>query len=108
MKRVQFEHSTIPYLFIAPQIAIIAIFFIWPAGQAIHQSFLLEDAFGLSSQFVWFRNYVDTIGDAAWIQAAWFTTIFSALVTFLSLGIALLLAVKANEVIRGASHIKLH
>ena len=106
MKRVQFEHSTIPYLFIAPQIAIIAIFFIWPAVQAIHQSFLLEDAFGLSSQFVWFRNYVDTIGDAAWLQAAWFTTIFSALVTFLSLGIALLLAVKANEVIRGASTYK--
>ena len=75
MKRVQFEHSTIPYLFIAPQIAIITIFFIWPAAQAIHQSFLLEDAFGLSSQFVWFRNYVDTIGDAAWLQAAWFTTI---------------------------------
>lgn len=106
MKRVQFEHSTIPYLFIAPQIAIITIFFIWPAAQAIHQSFLLEDAFGLSSQFVWFRNYVDTIGDAAWLQAAWFTIIFSVLVTFLSLGIALLLAVKANEVIRGASAYK--
>ena len=43
MKRVQFEHSSIPYLFIAPQIVIIAVFFLWPAGQAVHQSFLLED-----------------------------------------------------------------
>ncbi len=102
MKRVQFEHSTIPYLFVAPQIIIIVVFFLWPAAQAIYQSFLLEDAFGLSTQFVWFRNYKDTILSTSWLQAASFTMLFSALVTFLSLAIALLLAVKANEVIRGA------
>ncbi len=106
MKRVQFEHSPIPYLFVAPQLLIIAIFFLWPAGQAVYQSFLLEDAFGLSSQFVWFRNYADTIFNDSWLQAAWFTAIFSTLVTLLSLGLALLLAVKANEVIRGASTYK--
>lgn len=106
MKRVQFEHSVIPYLFVAPQIIIIVIFFIWPSAQAIYQSFLLEDAFGLSSQFVWFRNYEDTILSTSWLQAAGFTIVFSALVTFLSLSLALLLAVKANEVIRGASTYK--
>ncbi len=106
MKRVQFEHSAIPYLFVAPQIIIIFVFFLWPAAQAIYQSFLLEDAFGLSSQFVWFRNYKDTIFSDSWLQAAGFTMVFSALVTFLSLAIALLLAVKANEVIRGASTYK--
>jgi sn-glycerol 3-phosphate transport system permease protein len=102
MKKVQFGHSPIPYLFIAPQITIIVIFFLWPAGQAIYQSFLLQDAFGLSSQFVWFRNYTDTILTDAWFQAAGFTMIFSFLVTILSLALALLLAVKANEVIQGA------
>lgn len=106
MKRVQFEHSSIPYLFVAPQIAIIVIFFLWPAAQAIYQSFLLEDAFGLSSQFVWFKNYSDTILSTSWLQSAGFTAIFSLLVTFLSLALALLLAVKANEVIRGASTYK--
>lgn len=106
MKRVQFEHSAIPYLFVAPQIIIIVVFFLWPAAQAVYQSFLLEDAFGLSSQFVWFRNYTDTIFSDAWLQAAGFTIVFSFLVTFLSLGLALLLAVKANEVIQGASTYK--
>ena len=106
MKRVQFEHSPIPYLFIAPQIIIIVIFFLWPAGQAIYQSFLLEDAFGLSSQFVWFRNYQDTIFSSSWLQAAGFTIFFSAIVTLFSMGLALLLAVKANEVIHGASTYK--
>ncbi len=106
MKRVQFEHSSIPYLFVAPQIIIIAIFFLWPAAQAIYQSFLLEDAFGLSTQFVWFRNYTDTVLSNSWLQAAGFTAIFATLVTFLSMGLALLLAVKANDVINGASSYK--
>jgi len=106
MKRVQFEHSPIPYLFVAPQIIIIVVFFLWPAGQAIYQSFLLEDAFGLSSQFVWFKNYKDTVLNDAWLQSAGFTLFFSAIVTFLSLALALLLAVKANEVIHGASTYK--
>ena len=78
------------------------MFFLWPAAQAIYQSFLLEDAFGLSSQFVWFKNYSDTVLSNSWLQAAGFTVIFSTLVTILSLAIALLLAVKANEVIHGA------
>ena len=89
MKRVQFEHSPIPYIFVLPQIVIIAVFFLWPAAQAVEQSFLLEDAFGLSSRFVWFRNYKDMILNDAWLQSAGFTLVFSTLVTFFSLAIAL-------------------
>lgn len=106
MKRVQFQRSVVPYLFIAPQIIIISIFFLWPAAQAIKQSFLLEDAFGISSRFVWFRNYNDTVLNEAWLQSAGFTLVFSALVTFLSLGIALTLAVRANEVLHGSNSYK--
>lgn len=106
MKRVQFERSPIPYLFLLPQIGIIFIFFLWPAVQAVHQSFLLEDAFGLSSQFVWFRNYEDMVLDRDWVNSAVFTMIFSTIVALGSLALALLLAVKANEVIRGASAYK--
>ncbi|RCK44924.1 glycerol-3-phosphate transporter permease [Thalassospira profundimaris] len=106
MKRVQFGHSPVPYLFVAPQIIIIAIFFLWPAAQAIHQSFLLEDAFGMSSQFVWFRNFEDVLSNPAWLRSAWFTVIFSALVAVLSIAISLFLAVRADEVIRGAKAYK--
>lgn len=106
MKRVQFKHSPVPYIFVAPQVLIIAIFFLWPAGQAIYQSFLLEDAFGLSSQFVWFRNYEDMILDSQWVQSATFTFFFSIAVSFLSLMISLFLAVRANEVITGARSYK--
>lgn len=102
MKRVQFEHSAVPYLFIAPQILIISIFFLWPAAQAVYQSFLLEDAFGMSSQFVWFRNFEDVLSSASWSRSAIFTVIFSVLVAVISIAISLFLAVRADEVIRGA------
>ena len=106
MKRVQFGGSSFPYLLLLPQMAIISIFFFWPAAQAVYQSFLLEDPFGLSSQFVWFRNYEDMVLDDDWLDSAIFTIVFSFIVSFGSLGIALLLAVKANEVIHGGSTYK--
>ncbi|GAA0618708.1 MULTISPECIES: ABC transporter permease subunit [Thalassospira] len=106
MKRVQFEHSAVPYLFIAPQILIISIFFLWPAVQALYQSFLLEDAFGMSSQFVWFRNFEDVLTSSSWTRSAIFTVVFSVLVSVLSIAISLFLAVRADEVIRGAKSYK--
>lgn len=106
MKRVQFGHSPLPYIFVAPQIIIIAIFFLWPALQAIHSAFLLEDAFGLSSQFVWFRNFKDVLSNPAWLQSAGFTVVFSFLVAFLSIAISLVLAVRADEVLKGAKAYK--
>ncbi|MAO93018.1 MAG: glycerol-3-phosphate transporter permease [Rhodospirillaceae bacterium] len=106
MKRVQFEKSSLPYLLLLPQIGIICVFFLWPAAQAVYQSFLLEDAFGLSSRFVWFRNYEDMVFDADWVHSAGFTMLFSIIVSLGSLAIALLLATRANEVIRGASTYK--
>ncbi len=106
MKRVQFEHSAVPYLFIAPQILIISIFFLWPAAQALYQSFLLEDAFGMSSQFVWFRNFEDVLSSSSWTRSAIFTVVFSVFVSVLSIAISLFLAVRADEVIRGAKSYK--
>ncbi|MCC9622811.1 ABC transporter permease subunit [Thalassospira sp. MA62] len=106
MKRVQFENSAAPYLFIAPQILIISIFFLWPAAQAVYQSFLLEDAFGMSSQFVWFRNFEDVLSSSSWTRSAIFTVVFSVLVSVLSIAISLFLAVRADEVIRGAKTYK--
>jgi sn-glycerol 3-phosphate transport system permease protein len=79
---------------------------LWPALQAIHSAFLLEDAFGLSSQFVWFRNFKDVLSNPAWLQSAGFTVVFSFLVAFLSIAISLVLAVRADEVLKGAKAYK--
>ena len=106
MKRQQFNHVTLPYLLIAPQLAIIMIFFVWPAAQAIYQSFMLEDPFGLASQFVGFDNFREVVSSDHYATSAVFTLVFSALVAFLSMAIALLLAVKADGIIHGQSAYK--
>ena len=69
-KRVVFQHRVLPYLLVAPQLAITLVFFIWPAGQALFQSVLLEDAFGLSTQFVWFENFERLFTDRNYLHVA--------------------------------------
>jgi len=98
-----FHHGLLPYLLLAPQILIIALFFIYPAAQAIYLSFTLEDPWGLSSEFVWFDNYIELFQSSDYLSSLGFTLVFSFVVAFLSLAFALILAVKANSVIHGKS-----
>jgi len=102
-KRVVFSHKTLPYLLLAPQLAITVIFFFLPAGQAMWQSFRIEDAFGLSSQFVGWGNFVDLFSNPDYVNSFKVTIEFSLLVACSGLVIALLLATMANRVIRGAA-----
>ncbi|EAR08324.1 ABC transporter permease subunit [Reinekea blandensis] len=100
-KKVQFAHTWVPYVFIAPQLLIIGVFFFWPALQALYLSFMLEDPWGLSSTFVWFENYQTLFTSADYLSTTLFTLGYSFAVVVLSLGIALILAVKANAVLHG-------
>jgi sn-glycerol 3-phosphate transport system permease protein len=100
-KRVQFSHSLIPYLFITPQMVIIGIFFIWPALQAGYLSFMLEDPWGMSREFVGLENYQYLFNSSEYLYSLIFSVVFSAIVAALSLGLALILAVKANAVLHG-------
>ena len=102
MKRAGFTHVWLPVALLLPQISIIAIFFYWPAGWAVQSSFYLQDPFGFGSTFVGFDNYTDLGRNSEYLRIAWFTVLFTLIVTFASLAIALLLAVKADKVIRGA------
>ncbi len=101
LKRVHFGPSILPFLLVAPQIAITLIFFMWPAGQALYQSFLLEDAFGLSTEFVWFDNFKDLFADPYYVGAFKRTAVFSVSVAALAMLSALLLAAMADRVARG-------
>ncbi|MDE1159925.1 MAG: sn-glycerol-3-phosphate ABC transporter permease UgpA [Neorhizobium sp.] len=99
-KRTVFKSRLLPYLLLAPQLIITLIFFVWPAGQAIWQSFLRQDPFGMKDTFIWFANYTRLLGDADYMNALGVTVVFSIGVTALSMGASLLLAVCVNRVIR--------
>ncbi|WP_025899620.1 sn-glycerol-3-phosphate ABC transporter permease UgpA [Sneathiella glossodoripedis] len=102
LKRVHFEPSLLPYLLVLPQIVITIVFFVWPASQALYQSLLVEDAFGLSTQFVWFENFEELFADPHYWDAFQRTFLFSFLVAALSMASALLLAAMADRVIKGS------
>ena len=96
-KNAYFSGLTVPLLLLLPQLAITLVFFYWPASQAVWQSFLLQDAFGTSTEFVWFENYVALFNDPGYFKALVNTAIFSTFVCILSLSIALLFAVMADR-----------
>ncbi len=101
MNRATFPHFWLPLLLIAPQLAISLIFFYWPAVQALYQSVLREDPFGLRSTFVGLANFRRVLADPAYLNAAQVTVVFSLLTAGLSMAVALLLAVQAEKVVRG-------
>ena len=105
-KRVRFKSAWLPWALIAPQMVIVLVFFFWPAGQAIYQSFLREDAFGTSTEFVGIDNFVELFNDASYLASFKTTLIFSVLVAVLGLVISLMLAVMADRVIKGATGYK--
>jgi sn-glycerol 3-phosphate transport system permease protein len=101
-RRAIFAGRALPYLLLLPQLLVTLIFFYWPASQAVWQSFLLQDAFGLRTDFVWLENYRQLLVDPDYYQAMATTAVFAVAVTALSLSIALLLAVQADKGIKGA------
>nr|RDS96902.1 sn-glycerol-3-phosphate ABC transporter permease UgpA [Cereibacter sphaeroides f. sp. denitrificans] len=101
MHRAHFPHRLLPWLLVAPQLLISAVFFYWPAGQALWQSMLREDAFGLKSTFVGFANFRRVLSDPSWLNSIQVTAVFSLLTAFFSMAIALFLAVQAEKVVRG-------
>ena len=102
-KQAIFQSKLLPYALVAPQLAIVLIFFYWPALQAMIQSFLLQDAFGLSTSFVWFENYIDLFREPAYFEAILRTFFFSFAIAVSSLSFALLLAVMADKPLRGVT-----
>ena len=105
-KRVVFKHKFLPYLLVAPQIAITLVFFIWPASQAVYQSVLQEDPFGLSSTFIGLANFVDIFTDEIYLHSIYVTAVFSLSVAVIAMSVSLLLAAMADRVIKGATAYK--
>ena len=101
-KRSMFGGWMLPLALLAPQLVITIVFFYWPASQAVWQSFLLQDAFGLRTDFVWLENYRELLKQPEYYRSMGTTALFAFAVTFLSLSIALALAVQADKAIKGA------
>jgi sn-glycerol 3-phosphate transport system permease protein len=100
-RRVIFPNKILPYVLLAPQLAITVVFFFWPAAQAIYYSLLLQDPFGLRTQLVWLENFRTILTDPLYLGSIRVTVIFSTAVAGIAMGAGLLFAVMADRNIRG-------
>ena len=105
-KRVTFQQAWLPWALMAPQLAIVAVFFFWPAGQALRQSFFEQDAFGTSSEFVGWQNFERLFADPSYLASFKTTAVFSLLVATVGLSVSMLLAVMADRVVRASTFYK--
>ncbi len=99
-KRMTFSNRWLPYLLLAPQVIITLVFFVWPATQALWQSMLRQDAFGIRTTFVWFRNFERLFDNPNYLESMKTTAIFALGTSLLSMSLALLMAVMVNRMIR--------
>jgi sn-glycerol 3-phosphate transport system permease protein len=97
-----FPHKLLPYLLLAPQLAITAVFFLWPAGKALQQSVLREDPFGLKSQFIGAANFLRVINDPLYLDSAMLTVWTSLLTVILAMALGLLLAAAVDGLLLAA------
>jgi sn-glycerol 3-phosphate transport system permease protein len=102
-KRVRFQSWWLPWVLVAPQVVIITVFFFWPAGQALYNSVLQQDAFGISRVYVGMENFQRLWADESYLESFKTTAVFSVLVAGLGLLISMMLAVMADRVVRGAA-----
>ena len=101
-KRVRFPGRALPWLLLVPQFAVIAIFFYWPAIQAVYQSVFIQDAFGLSSEFVGFENFRVVLSDPHYLNSLRVSAVFAGAVTAIGLSVSLALAYFADRALRSA------
>jgi sn-glycerol 3-phosphate transport system permease protein len=101
-KRVVFRSHWLPWALLAPQVAIIVLFFFWPAGQALLQSLQQSDAFGTSVEWAGLENFRNLWNDPTYLASFWTTAVFSVLVASLGLILSLVLAVFADRVVKGS------
>ena len=101
-KRVVFRSTWLPWALLTPQLAIIGVFFFWPAAQTVLQSMQQQDAFGTSTSWVGLENFVTLFQDRSYLESFKTTAVFSISVATLGIAVSLLLAVFADRVIKGA------
>ena len=101
-KRVLFRSRWLPWVLLTPQLAVISVFFFWPAAQALLQSFQVQDAFGTSTEWVGLANFQTLLADENYAASFKTTAVFSVLVAVLGICLSLVLAVFADRIIKGA------
>src|SRR5689334_8830553 len=101
MKRTVFPNRWLPYLLVLPQMLVTVVFFMWPAGKSLYLSMYKSAPFGGHEVFVWFENFKNLFHDRDYYESIANSFVFAGGVTGISVVAGLVVAVLANQKIRG-------
>jgi sn-glycerol 3-phosphate transport system permease protein len=101
VKRTVFRNRWLPYLLVLPQMAVTVVFFVWPAGKSLWLSVFRSSPFGGHDVFVGLDNFTALLTSADYYSSVVESFVFAGGSTVLAVGGGLLVAVLANQKIRG-------
>src|SRR4029453_9549209 len=91
----------LPYVLVAPQIAITIVFFYWPGLDSGGLLLSRGSPFGDINIFVGWGNFARLFNDPSYLRSALTSVVFAFFVTVIGLALALVLAALANAKSRG-------
>jgi sn-glycerol 3-phosphate transport system permease protein len=101
MQRTVFKSRWLPYLLVAPQMAVTVLFFFWPALKSLQLSVYRVSPFGDKSTFVGLDNFTKLLTDPDYYSSVLISFVFAGGVTVSAVLGSLVLAGLATQKIRG-------
>lgn len=102
-RRCEWRNLLSAALFLAPALLIFVVFLFYPTFKTLWLSFYKTDVRGRPAVFAGLGNYIENFQSEAFLGSLWTTFLFAAMVVPATMIIALLLAMLANEKIRGTA-----
>ncbi|KRK33452.1 ABC transporter permease [Loigolactobacillus bifermentans DSM 20003] len=93
-------------LFLGPSLALLAVFIFWPMLKTLYMSFFLTDKFGHITVFNGLGNYRSLLQDASYWASLGATLSYVAVVAVLTIVLGLILAVAAQQQLKGIGFFK--
>jgi sn-glycerol 3-phosphate transport system permease protein len=100
-KRATFSNVWLAGAMIAPQLILVAVFFYWPATQAVYWAFTTQPPFGGSNEWVGLQNFQQIFSDRVYWNSVVVSLMFAGLSTGLAVGLALLFALFVDRQLAG-------
>jgi sn-glycerol 3-phosphate transport system permease protein len=105
-KRAVFRSWWLPTLFALPQLALIALFFYWPAVAVIRWAFTLEPPFGGAAEFVGMSNFQEVFVNPLYWNSVLVSLTFAIAGTISTIFIGLVLALAVDRQLPGSGPVR--
>jgi sn-glycerol 3-phosphate transport system permease protein len=99
--QTKFPEKWIAYLLLAPSVCIVILFLIVPSIQSVHLSFYRISPFGDRRIFKGVQNFIALFESPDYLNSLKVTIIFTISVVVVGISLSLLLAIAANQKIKG-------